>query len=83
MIPELCPSCKAREEWQEVINPFTTGIPIGGSVRFSLISNRGLFATPIKKRLGFYNVKYRCEKCGYEDNYDLYDQPNRLPDRHL
>ncbi len=65
MIPDCCPSCKADEEWKEVINPFTTGIPIGKFLRISLIQAHGF---------GFYKVKYRCGKCGYEDKYDYRDK---------
>lgn len=64
MIPECCPSCKERELWKEVINPFTTGIPVGKNIRFKIIRTRGF---------GFYNVKYRCKKCGYENKYDYRD----------
>ncbi len=61
MIPECCPSCNEKELWKEVINPFTTGIPFGKSIRIKLIRTRGF---------GFYKVKYRCGKCGYEASYD-------------
>jgi len=69
-IPERCPICNERDQWEEVVNPFTTGIPIGANLRIGFGS-------------GFHKVKYRCGKCGFEDKYDLYECPNRLPDRHL
>lgn len=61
MIPDCCPSCKNADEWNEVVNPFTSGIPIGKNIRISIIQTQGF---------GFYKVKYRCGKCGYEDKYD-------------
>ena len=64
MIPEYCPSCKEKDTWKEVINPFTTGIPIGKNLRISIVLTRGF---------DFYKVKYRCQKCGYEDKYDYRD----------
>ena len=65
MIPDCCPSCKEVTEWKEVVNPFTTGIPIGNNLRFSFIHTRGF---------GFYKVTYRCGKCGYEYKYDYRDK---------
>ncbi|MBR3836096.1 MAG: hypothetical protein IKJ69_04855 [Clostridia bacterium] len=63
MIPEQCPSCQETDGWKEVVNPFTTGIPIGKNMRINIgIVRTGCF--------GFYKVKYRCEKCGFEDKYD-------------
>ncbi len=64
MIPECCPACKDKDDWKEVVNPFITGIPIGKNIRISIIRIHGF---------GFYKVKYRCEKCGYEDKYDYRD----------
>lgn len=65
MIPDCCPLCKEITEWKEVINPFTTGIPIGNKIRFSLFHTQGF---------GFYKVTYRCGKCGYEKKYDYRDK---------
>ena len=64
MIPQCCPSCKEKNEWKEVVNPFTTGIPVGKRLRISLVYTRGF---------GFYKVKCRCGKCGYEGKYDYRD----------
>lgn len=61
MIPECCPACQEKKQWKEIINPFTTGIPIGKNLRISLIKTTGF---------GFYKVKYRCGKCGFENKYD-------------
>ncbi len=61
MIPERCPACQEIDGWKEVINPFTTGIPLGKNIRIGFTHTQGF---------GFYKVKYRCEKCGYEDKYD-------------
>ncbi len=65
MIPDFCPSCKEIDEWKEIVNPFTTGIPIGKYIRISLIHTRGF---------GFYKLIYRCGKCGYECKYDYRDK---------
>jgi|GEM_PF-1718186 len=64
MIPKCCPSCKETYFWNEVINPFTTGIPIGKHFRLKLLMTRGF---------GFYKVKYRCKSCGYEARFDYRD----------
>lgn len=61
MIPDCCPVCQERNHWKEVINPFTTGIPIGKHIRIALIQTSGF---------GFYKVTYRCQKCGFEEKYD-------------
>ena len=42
-IPECCPSCRAEKEWKEVINPFTSGIPLGKSFRIRLSVVKGPF----------------------------------------
>lgn len=60
MIPERCPCCKKKSGWKEVINPFTTGIPIGKHIRISLVAKRGFR----------FKIKYRCRLCGYEKKYD-------------
>ena len=71
-IPSRCPSCNNETLWKEKINPLTSGIPIGnGAVRIHLLSIRGIFSGPIKERLGFYKVKYRCGNCGHEETYEL------------
>jgi len=71
-IPLKCPKCGRTKAWQEEVNALTSGIPVaGGAIRFRLISVRGIFARPIKEKLGFYKVKYRCKNCGYEETYDL------------
>ena len=69
-IPSSCPGCGSRQ-WKERINAFTSGIPTAGGGRIRLISLRGFFAEPVKRKLGFYRVKYRCGKCGFEEKYDL------------
>lgn len=69
-IPSCCPSCGSKQ-WKERINALTSGIPVAGGGRFRLISIRGFLAEPVKRKLGFYKVKYRCEKCGFEGHYDL------------
>jgi len=66
MIPERCPACKEEDGWKEVVNPFTTGIPIGKHVRINLIHAHGF-------GLGFHKVKYRCKQCGFEGKYDYRD----------
>lgn len=71
-IPSCCPACSSKKQWHEAVNIFTSGIPVaGGSSRIRLLSLRGIFAEPIKEKLGFYKVKYRCKNCGYEETYDL------------
>lgn len=71
-IPSRCPNCNNKTQWKEKINPFTSGIPLGnGAIRFHLLSVRGLLAEPVKKKLGFYKIKYRCKNCGYEEIYPL------------
>lgn len=70
-IPPRCPRCNNKKLWKEEINPLITGIPIGnGIIRIRFLAVRGLLARPIKKKLGCYNIKYRCQKCGYEETYD-------------
>lgn len=69
-IPLRCPSCGSTQ-WKEKINAFTGGIPTAGGGRLRLLSIRGVFAESIKEKLGFYRVKYRCGKCGFEEKYDL------------
>lgn len=63
-IPGRCPQCRAVDEWKEVINPFTSGIPISENVRLHIFSTRGF---------GLH-VKYRCRKCGLTDKYSLKDK---------
>lgn len=58
-IPKCCPRCREEASWREVINPFTTGIPLGKYFRLRL--SRGARAR---------YFKYRCGKCGYEGEYD-------------
>lgn len=70
-IPSKCPQCGSRIAWKEKVKVLTSGIPIGSAVRIRLFSMRGLFARPIKKKLGFYKVKYRCKDCGFEETYEL------------
>ena len=71
-IPSKCPKCGRTKAWKEEVNPFTTGIPVGRAVRVSFFfSVKGIFSRPIKEKLGFYNVKYRCHNCGFEENYEL------------
>ena len=73
-IPPKCPQCGKTEAWQEQLNIFTSGIPVGNrATRIRLLVIRGLWAEPIKKRLGFYKVTYRCKSCGYTARYDLYE----------
>lgn len=61
MVPDRCPACQAENEWKEIINPFTTGIPIGKNLRICLFMSRGF---------GFHKLKYHCQKCGFEGEYD-------------
>ena len=70
-IPSKCPKCGSKKQWKEVINPATSGIPIGnlGWVRTTFV--RGLFAGLFKEAMGFYTVQYRCYKCGYKSEYEL------------
>lgn len=70
-IPACCPHCGDEKAWKEVINPFTTGIPIGKHIRFSFFSVRGLFSSAIKDKLGMNKVTYRCKNCGFEGIYNL------------
>ncbi|MBE5773209.1 MAG: hypothetical protein E7337_04670 [Clostridiales bacterium] len=58
-IPQKCPGCGDGNSWKEVINPFTTGIPIGKKSRI-------YFARGLNRN----NFRYRCGKCGYEGVYD-------------
>lgn len=61
MIPECCPSCKEKDGWKEVINPFTTGIPVDKHFRFMLCTGN------IPRS---YMLTYQCEKCGFKGKYD-------------
>lgn len=70
-IPSKCPKCGRAKAWKEDVNAFTSGIPLGSEVRVRFFSVRGIFSKPIKKKLGFYKVKYRCKNCGFEESYDL------------
>ena len=70
-IPSKCPKCGRAKAWKEDVNAFTGGISVGSAVRVRFFSVRGIFSNPIKKKLGFYKVKYRCKNCGFEENYDL------------
>ena len=69
--PECCPRCGDEMAWKEVINPVTTGIPLGKHIRIRFLSIRGLFSGVIKDKLGMNKVTYRCENCGFEGVYDL------------
>lgn len=69
-IPSHCPKCGSTN-WSEDINPLTTGIPVGEKIRISIVSINGLFAGPLKRRLGFYDVRYSCGKCGFTKKYPL------------
>ena len=64
-IPACCPACGEADGWKEVINPFTTGIPIGKHIRIRLIQTRGF---------DFHQIEYRCKMCGYENKYDDRDR---------
>ena len=44
---------------------------MGSAVRFRIFSVRGMFAKPIKKKLGFNRVRYRCHTCGFAEDYEL------------
>lgn len=62
-IPSRCPKCGSESGWKEVVNPFTTGIPLlGGRIRLSLIVTRGF---------RFLRVTYRCDDCQYSGKYTL------------
>lgn len=56
-VPTRCPRCRSAEDWHEVENLFR-GFRFGG--------------LKIRLTRGFHpeTVKYRCEKCGYEAEYD-------------
>lgn len=69
-IPSKCPKCGRTKAWQEEINAFTSGIPVGGGIRINF-GMRGLLAGPIKKKLGLNTVKYRCKNCKFEAAYEL------------
>ena len=70
-IPKHCPKCNNKTKWKEQINPFTSGIPVGNdAMRINLFPIRGIFARTIKKKLGFYNVAYRCGNCGFTKIYE-------------
>jgi DNA-directed RNA polymerase subunit RPC12/RpoP len=71
-IPSRCPHCGNKKLWTEQVNAFTSGVPArNGAVRIRLISIRGLFAKPVKEKLGFYKVNYRCKNCGHKETYEL------------
>ncbi len=73
-IPSKCPKCGKTKAWKEEINPCTSGIPTRfGRVRTGIIV-KGLFAKPIERALGFYNVTYRCHNCGFRKEYDISEQ---------
>lgn len=70
-IPSKCPKCGRSKAWKEEINPSTSGIPTAfGRVRTGIVV-KGLFAKPIKRALGFYEVTYRCHNCGFREKFDL------------
>ena len=70
-IPECCPECGDEKSWKEVINPITSGIPVGKNIRISFFSVRGLFSGFIKDKLGLNKVTYRCRNCDFEGIYTL------------
>ena len=71
-IPSRCPQCGNKKLWTEQVNALTGGVPVRNrEVRIRLVSIKGLFAKPIKEKLGFYKVNYRCKNCGYEETYEL------------
>lgn len=78
-IPNECPKCGSYLKWQEVIDPYTSGIPLSIYLPFSFakhirihsVAVKGLFAETIKEKFGYYKVKYRCRDCGFEGTYDL------------
>lgn len=70
-IPSKCPKCGRSKAWKEEGNILTSGFPVGSAVRFRIFSVRGMFAKPIKKKLGFNRVRYRCHTCGFAEDYEL------------
>ena len=70
-IPECCPKCGNEKSWKEVINPVTTGIPVGKNIRISFLSVRGLFSGVIKDKLNLNKVTYHCGNCEFEGTYTL------------
>ena len=69
-IPPKCPQCGRTKAWKEEVNAFKSGIwcgPFWGRVRFC--APRGLFAEPIKRKMGYYKVTYRCHHCGFRKEY--------------
>lgn len=72
-IPAKCPKCGRAKTWKEEVNPFTSGVPTAfGRVRTGVMV-KGLFAKPIKRAMGFYEVTYRCRGCGFRKKYELPD----------
>ena len=71
-IPAKCPNCGSQKQWKERINPITSGIPLGNDqIRFRFLRIRGLGSGWLKEKLGYYTVRYRCHKCGYQGSYEL------------
>lgn len=57
-IPKRCPRCKDVAGWTEIYNPNTAN-PIEQLIRLIKDGSR-------------WNYVYRCDKCGYEGEYDDY-----------
>lgn len=78
-VPNECPKCGSDLKWQEVIDPNTSGVPLSVWLPFSFAKHirirstavKGLFARPVREKLGYYEVRYRCRDCGFEGKYDL------------
>lgn len=69
-IPAKCPNCGRTKTWQEIIRPSTSGIPTRyGRVRTTIVN--GLLAKPFKRAMGFYEVTYKCSKCGHQEKYNI------------
>ncbi len=72
-IPSKCPRCGKTKTWKEEVNPFKTGISIGGLGRIRIGVPRGVLARPVKKAIGCYKVTYRCHSCGFRKEYKTED----------
>ena len=70
-IPQKCPKCGSVKAWKKKVNPVTSGVPTAfGRVRTGIMV-KGLFAKPVKRALGFYNITYRCHHCGFQKEFSL------------
>lgn len=70
-IPSKCPKCGKAKPWKEEVNGFTSGISLGLFGRLRIGAPKGLFARPIRKATGCYDVTYRCHSCGFRGKYPI------------